>query len=497
MKKKVIIGSACGVIAIGLAGLVYFVLPVIESVNHDEMVQTHFDSWSDDEKAAALAGLMDAKCTMCHSSTAQPVAILDILSGGLQTRDIQGAQRAFLTDVDTDTRSTNIDILKMDRVLTKRSMPPVIYQVAHWGSILSDMDVKLMRSKYSEEEANKLRFEAIAAKEVSPEDTDKVLLGHLLYFDKRLSTDNTISCASCHDLTKGGTDNASKSEGVYKDGKPQYGGVNAPTTFNAEGHIAQFWDGRAADLKAQAGGPPLNPVEMGYAVESDWALISAKLKQDARITELFTKVYGEAGITGETITDAIAAFEKTLVSPDSAFDRYLKGDASAMTEQQIRGMQSFIESGCATCHAGPALGGQSFEYIHTHADMRALIPEGDSDGARGRVEFTKEEKHTDMFRVPSLRNVALTAPYFHTGSIHTVTHGLHEAGDVLSLEQAVAVMLITQANEALNGEKITDISEFLKAQTGQYKGKSLDQLTPADVEPAPATDPEPEPTTEP
>ncbi len=473
MIKKIIIGGAIGVVVVGLAGLSYFVLPVIDSVNHDEMVEAQFDQWSDAEKQTVLNKLMDNKCAMCHTSTAQPVAILDMLSGGLQTRDIQGAQRAFLMDADTATRSSNIDMLKMDRVLTRRSMPPVIYQVAHWGSILSDADVKLMRSKYDEETANKLRFEAIAAKELSPEDADKVLLGHLLYFDKRLSSDNTISCASCHDLTKGGTDNACKSEGVYKDGKPQYGGVNAPTNFNAEGHIAQFWDGRAADLKGQAGGPPLNPVEMGYAVESDWDVIAEKLQQDPRLAELFVKVYGDAGITGDTITDAIAAFEKTLVTPDSAFDRYLKGDKTAMTEQEIRGMQAYVEAGCATCHSGSAMGGQSFEFIHTFADLRPLIPAGDEDGALGRVEFTKDAKHTDMFRVPTLRNVALTAPYFHTGT-------------VTDLKEAVKAMLATQSDQAFTDEQIEDITAFLKAQTGQYKGKSLDQLTPADVEPAPA-----------
>ncbi|MFI3242935.1 MAG: cytochrome c peroxidase [Akkermansia sp.] len=481
MKKKLLIG--CGgltlaTVGIGLAGLYYFVKPVMDSLAHDEMVTTMFDQWSDEEKATALAALMDGKCAMCHTSTAKPVAILDTLSGGLQSRDIIGAQRAFLLDADPSIRTKQVDLLKMDRVLTKRSMPPAQYTIMHWGDMMSDEDIKLMRSKYSEAEANKLRFAAIADKGISPEEADKVLLGHMLYVDKRLSSDNTISCASCHDLTKGGTDNAEKSEGVYKDGKPQYGGVNAPTNFNAEGHIAQFWDGRAADLKAQAGGPPLNPVEMGYAVESDWGLIAGKLKQDPAITALFDKVYGGAGITGETITDAIAAFEKTLVTPDSPFDRYLKGDKSAMTEQQVRGMESYVEFGCATCHSGPTMGGQSFEFIHTFADLRALLPQGDKDAARGRVECSKDDKHTDMFRVPTLRNVALTAPYFHTGS-------------VTELKQAVQAMLQTQSDASYSPEQLEDITAFLNAQTGQYKGKSLDQLTPADVAPAPAPTPAP------
>lgn len=475
MKKKLLIGCAgvtlCAV-GVGMAGLCYFIAPVIDSVNHDEMVEAKFDTWSAAEKDSALNALLDSKCAMCHSTTAKPIAILDMLSGGLQTRDIQGAQRAFLIDADYDTRSINIDFLKMDRVLSTRRMPPNIYIVAHWGSLLSDMDEKLMRSRYSKEMADSLRFAAIQGKAIAPEDADKVRLGHLLYFDTRLSSDNTISCASCHDLTKGGTDNAEKSEGVYKDGKPQYGGVNAPTNFNAEGHIAQFWDGRAADLKGQAGGPPLNPVEMGYAVESDWALIAEKLKQDPEIVELFAKLYPEQGITGESITDAIATFEKTLVSPDSAFDRYLKGDKSAMSEQQIKGMNSFQEAGCATCHAGPAMGGESFEFIHTFADFRSLVPAGDKDGAKGRIEFTNKEEHTDMFRVPTLRNVALTHPYFHTGT-------------VMDLKEAVSIMFATQYDVPATDEELTNVTEFLKAQTGQYKGKSLDQLTPADVAPAP------------
>ncbi len=418
--------------------------------------------------------IMKQKCAACHGENPDYNGFLNFCSFGKIKRDIDGAQRAFTISADGSIRSDLVNMVKMDYVLRTRRMPPAPYTIMHPGSKLTMNDVKAMRYYYDEELIKRIAFSPITpnkANKAKQAKDNKLLLGHMLFFDTRLSTTGTVSCASCHDLTKGGTDNLPKSEGVPgADGKPQLGGVNAPTVFNAETHIRQFWDGRAADLQEQAGGPPLNPVEMGYSKPEDWGLIIAKLSEDPAYQLLFEKVYGQEGITQRTITDAIAHFEKSLVTPFSAFDLYLIGEKDALTAQQIRGMETFRNFGCVTCHAGANLGGQSFEYINTDADLRELATQDYTEGAYGLMDFTKNEKHKDMFRVPSLRNVALTAPYFHTGT-------------VTDLSEAVSIMFRTQTGITPSPSTVADVTEFLNAQTGRYNGKPLNELTIRDVSP--------------
>ncbi len=425
-------------------------------------------------QADAVANqVLKLKCAACHAQDATYSKFLNFLSFGLMQDHVEGAKRAFSLTPDYSYRSGNVDYLKMDYVLRTRRMPPASYSAVHFGSRLTPVDVAVLRQRYKESGAAARTFAPIMP--VAEPGTDleaaRIYLGYLLYHDGRLSTTNQVSCASCHDLTKGGTDNLCKSEGVPgADGRPQLGGVNAPSTLNAAGNIRQFWDGRAADLKEQAGGPPLNPVEMGYSCEADWEKISAKLAQDPQIVALFAYVFGDRGISGDTITTAIAAYEQTLVTPDSPFDLYLKGDEQAISEKQKAGMKSFVDLGCATCHSGPSLGGISFEYINTHADFRKLATtEGYNEGAYGLNDFTRQGEHKDMFRVPNLRNVALTAPYFHTGSVN-------------SLQEAVRIMIQTQNGASVGEETIQNITRFLEAQTGQLYGKPANALTPADVQ---------------
>ncbi len=480
-------GICAAAVLIGLSGVAAAIL--MPAGSHEQLPVP-----STPKQAKAVADkILQSKCADCHSATPAFNGLSNLLSLGQVKRDIEGAQRAFTLEPDGSVRSANVDFLKMDQVLRTRSMPPALYTMVHLGKGLTQTDVTLLRHHYSSREAMKRAFapirpEGMTAKEHTayvwglPDSSTnpdretlakawgKVYLGHRLYFDTRLSTTNEVSCASCHDLTKGGTDNLAKSEGVPgPDGKPQLGGVNAPTVYNAEGNIRQFWDGRAADLQEQAGGPPLNPVEMGYSHPEDWKAIADKLSKDQEYRILFPLVYGDKGITGETITDAIAAFERTLVTPDSAFDRYLAGDDNAMTQQQKDGMEAFLTYGCATCHAGPTLGGQSFEYVNTHAPLRAHA-KGYAEGAFGLRDFTKKEEHKDMFRVPNLRNIALTAPYFHTGTVN-------------KLEDAVRIMFETQTRKTPNEALVADVTAFLQAQTGKYKGIPLDKLTKKDVEP--------------
>ncbi len=434
--------------------------------------QTHYptDTATATKNAHAV---LSQKCADCHGAEPAFNSFVNLLSLGRMRRDIDAAQRSFIIGGDKDVRDGFVDFMKMDRVLRTRRMPPALYSTVHLGSRLTPNDVAVLRAYYRKDVADKLAYMPVVAPAAPASELErlKIYLGHKLYVDTRLSSDNTISCASCHDLTRGGTDNKPKSEGV-KDaqGRPQFGGVNAPTVYNAKGNIRQFWDGRAADLKAQAGGPPLNPVEMGYAKDADWEAIAAKLAQDPELVELFKRVYGDAGITCDTITDAIAAFEETLVTPDSDADRYTYGDKDALTAEQVEGRDAFLRYGCASCHAGAAMGGLSFEYIHTHAPFHAHMPEDCVDGAHGHADHTGSEKHRDMFRVPTLRNVALTYPYFHTGAVD-------------KLEDAVRIMFNTQVGADVSDATVKAVTRFLEAQTGRFRGKKLDELTPEDVQP--------------
>ncbi len=483
MNKKIIpyiYGVSAATVTIATAGILsMLILPA----GHEEELPIPADR----EAAKDMADvIMQHKCAACHGENPQYSKFVNFFAFGKLRRDVEGAQRAFTMKHDDSVRGELVDMAKMDYVLRTRRMPPTAYTIMHPSSKLTMNDVKIMRYYYGEELINNEAFKAIEPAAVESDDLKqaRILLGHILYFNPALSTNNKISCSSCHDLTKGGTDNKAKSEGVPgADGNPQLGGVNAPTVYNAETHIRQFWDGRAADLQEQAGGPPLNPIEMGYDSPDDWADIARKLADDDRIFALFVKVYGNGTvsladrhnpeavtklITAETITDAIAAFEKTLVTPDSDFDLYLKGTGT-LTEAQMAGMKAFKDYGCYTCHVGATLGGQSFEYINTNSPLRAHA-EGYQEGAFGLKDFTKKQEHEDMFRVPSLRNVALTAPYFHTGT-------------VTDLREAVRIMFSTQTAASPSESTIANVTEFLKAQTGKYKGKTIDTLTQKDIIP--------------
>ncbi len=476
MSKRTCIWKYAMVLA--ATGAVAAVGGAVSQLVVDEMHESTQLKPMDPAVADAVAGrVLEMKCAACHAQDATYSKFLNFFSFGLMADHVNGARRAFTLTPDASLRSGNVDYLKMDYVLRTRRMPPASYSMVHLGSRLTPTDVAILRNKYKETGAAARRFSPIrpAVEPATELEAARIYLGYKLYHDGRLSTTNQVSCASCHDLTRGGTDNLAKSEGVPgADGLPQLGGVNAPTNLNAAGNIRQFWDGRAADLKEQAGGPPLNPVEMGYSCAEDWNAIADKLSKDPEMVALFAYVFGDKGISADTITTAIAAYEQTLVTPDSAFDLYLKGDEKALTDSQKAGMESFVQLGCATCHSGPTLGGISFEYINTYANLRDLATPADyKEGAYGLNDYTRKEEHKDMFRVPNLRNVALTAPYFHTGTVN-------------SLKDAVRIMIQTQ-NGAGNAteETVNNITRFLEAQTGKLYGKPANALTPEDVKLAP------------
>lgn len=275
-------------------------------------------------------------------------------------------------------------------------------------------------------------------------DPKVVRLGQQLFFDKRLSKDNSLSCASCHNLETGGDDNIPKSVGIHG----QIGSINAPTVFNSAYNIRQFWDGRAQSLEEQAEGPIHNPVEMG----SNWAEVIAKLTQDKAFINQYQQTFS-LPITSNNLAKSIADFERSLVLLDSPFDLWLKGDRQAISNQVKTGYQKFQDFGCIACHQGAAVGGGLFEKIGTLNDYFA--DRGNETKADlGRFNLTGEEDQRHEFKVPSLRTVSLTAPYFHDGS-------------TWHLSDAIAKMAWYQLGIHLSAEDISDIEAFLKSLTGK------------------------------
>lgn len=284
-------------------------------------------------------------------------------------------------------------------------------------------------------------------------------LGKKLYFDPRLSKSGFISCNSCHNLSMGGTDNIPTSVGDQW----QQGPINAPTVLNSSLNLAQFWDGRAADLQAQAGGPIANPGEMGFT----HALAIGVIESIPQYRWEFKQVFGTDKITIDQVTKAIAEFEKTLVTPNSRFDRWLLGDKAALTATELKGYELFKESGCAACHNGEAVGGNSFQ------KMGVVEPYKGDDKATGRAAVTGKDADRFNFKVPTLRNVEYTYPYFHDGAANT-------------LSEAVKTMGKIQLGKAFNEEETAQIVAFLKTLSGDMPQFILPILPPsADATPRP------------
>jgi cytochrome c peroxidase len=274
-------------------------------------------------------------------------------------------------------------------------------------------------------------------------DHRKVMLGRLLFHDPRLSADDSVSCSSCHNLRTGGTDGRVTSIGLHK----ATGIINAPTVFNSGFSFRQFWDGRAATLEDQIDAPIHDPLEMG----SDWPTIIEKLRADHGYVTAFGALY-RRGIDSDAVKDAIATFERSLITPNGRFDRFLRGDTAALSVQEREGYRLFRENGCGSCHQGVLAGGNMFEKFGIVADYfadRGHITKADL----GRFNVTGQESDRYHFKVPSLRNVARTAPYFHDGSART-------------LPDAVRVMARYQVGRVLSAIEIERIAQFLKTLDG-------------------------------
>jgi len=295
----------------------------------------------------------------------------------------------------------------------------------------------------------KIMFQPLPKEAVNPENVvtpEKVLLGKTLYYDNRLSLHNTQSCNTCHNLAAYGVDNKPTSPG--DNGKP--GTRNSPTSLNSALHFVQFWDGRMKDVEEQAGGPVMNPAEMGMP---DEAIVTARLMKNEGYTKMFAAAFpGEKQpLTFTNIRKSIAAFERTLQTPGK-FDKFLEGDLTALNMQELKGCKLFMETGCTACHTGPLLGGNMFQkypLFGTHKDLT-----GSTVDDLGKMQATKVETDKYMFKVPSLRNVAETWPYLHDGSVK-------------DLDKTIQIMAKGQLNKELTPEQNSEISSFLKALTGE------------------------------
>lgn len=285
-----------------------------------------------------------------------------------------------------------------------------------------------------------------------PHHAGKATLGEKLFFENKLSGDNSINCAHCHELDEmGGGDGLKRSFGV----EGRVGLANSPTVFNAALNFAQFWDGRAPTLEEQVAGPITAHGEMA----SQWPQVLEKLKSDTYYKKTFSTLY-ETGITVANIKHAIAEFERTLITPNSRFDRYLKGDDKAISAEEKHGYQVFKEYGCTACHQGANVGGNLFQVLGVMGDYFKDHPvENDSDLGRFNVTGIDADKH--RFKVPSLRMVVLTAPYFHNGAYD-------------SLYDAIRTMAKYQLGREIPDDDVRSIISFLYTLPGEFRGRSLE-----------------------
>ena len=411
--------------------------------------------------------LEDGGCISCHSTNPELPFYANIpLAGDMVMADVKDGYRAFdmegiMAKLKDGGTLNPVEVAKIEKVALDKRMPMAKYYLVHLGSQMTDEKAAVIatwardyRTAYYNdglmgERAGEPIRPIMTITDVNPK---KVELGFNLYHDTRLSVDNTVSCATCHGLNTGGVDNLKYSKGVADN----LGGVNAPTTYNAVYNFVQFWDGRAKTLAEQAAGPPLNPVEMA---STSFDEIIAKLAQDKLMVEAFNALYPD-GITEANITNAIEEFERTLVTPNSQFDKWLLGDDEALTAEELRGYELFKVNNCATCHVGANLGGESYELMglrqHYFEARGTELTEEDN----GRFKQTQAERDRHRFKVPGLRNIELTWPYYHDGTRAT-------------MEEAVRDMAFYQCDATLDDAEVAAIVAFLRTLTGEYQGKKL------------------------
>ena len=410
--------------------------------------------------------ILQNKCVDCHSPglTRMPIYAQLPIAKQLMASDIANASARLILSKAVYSGEETLSPLMLARIegaITSNSMPPHLYLSMHWeGSLTADEKLSLLKWIDEEREKSPLSQDSTKALKAEPVqplpltvaiDPKKVALGDQLFHDTSLSGDNTLSCASCHGLTKGGTDQAKVATGI----RGQQGPINTPTVYNASYNLAQFWDGRAKDLQTQAAGPVANPGEMG----AQWDDVVKTLKQVPAYQSAFAELYPEQGLTKDTVTDAIAGFEQSLVTANSRFDQYLRGNDQSLNANEKAGYALFKDN-CASCHSGPTLGSLSYEKMGAKRDYFHRRGGSITEADLGRYNVTHDDNDRHVFKVPTLRNIELTFPYFHDGSVS-------------ELADAVRIMGKVQRNKDFKPEEVDNLVAFLKTLTGEYKGKSL------------------------
>ncbi len=440
--------------------VVLFLLGLALPVSNLVLGRTYVKVENDAPQFQKVSRLLQLNCADCHTPdlTHHPLYFDFPVASSIIAADMEHAKMHMVIEVDQfkGKKPLNaVEMAKIARVLEDHSMPPLNYRAMHWNTGLSDDQRDEVSAWF---EGIPGGYGPLPIPEVNPfhPSPDKVALGEKLYHDTRLSGNNTISCATCHDLDTGGVDLAVVSTGI--DGKK--GTINAPTVYCAAFNFAQFWDGRAHTLQEQAAGPVANPVEMG----ATWDAVVKKISEDPEYVAEFKNAYNGI-ISKDTITDAIAEFEKTLLAPNCLFDHYLRGDKKALSDEQLQGYELFLEDECATCHTGVILGGLTFERMGLTRDYFKLRGGEITEADLGRYNVTKREYDRHKFKTPTLRNIALTPPYFHDGSAKT-------------LDEAVRIMAEVETSQPLSEQEVKQIVAYLETLTGYYQGRLLTDATP-------------------
>lgn len=466
VKKSVLGLVALGAVAYGgtLAYLTHFdhagapQLPADSPTRHDAV------------SMAAWSALTEVRCDYCHAKgTDLPFYFKLPLANQIMGHDLQEGLRHFRVEpviaAFQQGKPPSVEQLsRIEEVISQNRMPPAAYLLMHPHAHLNEKQrddilnwVRDQRRRYYATPGVAAQFAAEPIQPIPesvPVNWDKAALGRELFFDKRLSGNGQLNCASCHGLNTGGVDNLVTATGI----NGQKGPINTPTVYDSVFNIAQFWNGRAKDLAAQAAGPVTNPVEMG---SHDWNAVAATVAAVPEYASSFQTIYGSDAVNEENVTNAIAEYEKTLITPDSRFDLYLKGDAKALTAQELRGYERFKAIGCSGCHSGVSMGGDAYEVMGLEGpyfnDRHTPLTAADE----GREAFTHALSDARRFKVPNLRNIELTGPYFHDGNVKT-------------LPDAVRLMARYQTPDAdVSTQDVEDITAFLKTLTGKFQGLPL------------------------
>lgn len=414
---------------------------------------------------ASFTKVMQESCADCHSSSslaADPIYAHFPLASTLIARDRKEAQTVLNLSQAQLTGTEPIsppDLYRIASSVSNGSMPPGRYLALHWKGVsgLTEGDKRAVL-RYVQAVSTRTQCRPLPVSPASEPSLRGQLalreeLGRKLFFEKRLSAHEKLSCAGCHAPDKGGADGLPIAIGA----DPSSRALNTPTVFNAALNFRQYWDGRASDLKQQALISLSSADEMGGLAEDRLA----ELRSDGAYSGLVERAYG-VPLSPDVIADAIAVFEQTLITPGCKFDRYLKGEKTALSGQALKGYFLFQEKGCVSCHSGMNLGGMTFEKMGIRGDYFAhRLKNGGkkiNEADLGRFNVTRLEADRYRFKVPALRNVALTAPYFHDGSVS-------------SLEEAVQDMARFQQGQELSREEVTCLVEFLKSLTGKLNSQ--------------------------